>query len=292
MLYQTDTATSEYQFDLLPFPSTAARLVSALGDESTDVRDVIKLIECEPKVSSRVLQMSNSPLYGATRSIATIGHAVVILGFKSVSNLALTAAAEGIFSQGGVECGPVRKQTYFQSLAIGTVARLLAQQVDEASPDEAFLAGVMHDIGKLVLLDAAGRDYVRVITGDEMGNDELRNHELGNHELGNTVQQERQLFGTSHPELGQSCGHQWGLPPSIITAIGNHHKEIADVSDSTSIALIAANYAARKWEIGFENGDALTACGELDEYVDSLGDPDLQGKAIDQFVAICDICAA
>ncbi len=277
MLDQKNAATTGYQFDLPPFPSTAARLVSALGDESTHVRDVIGLIECEPIVSSRVLQMSNSPLYGATRSIATIGHAVVILGFKSVSNLALTAAAEGIFSQGDAECGAVRERTYFQSLAIGTVARLFARQVDGANPDEAFLTGVMHDIGKLVLLDAGGRDYIGVIASDE---------------LGNTVQQERQLFGTSHPELGQSCGHKWGLPPSIITAIGNHHKEIANVPDLTSTALIAANYAARKWDIGFENSTGLADCCELDAYVDSLGDPDLQEKAADQYAAIRDICSA
>ena len=268
--------TLTYQLDLPPFPSTATRLVAALNDPTTHIRDIIALIECEPKISSCVLNLSNSPLYGATRSITSIGHAVVILGFKSVSNLALTAATGSLFAAGDSDLSVARDETYFQSLAIGTLARLFARQVDAANPDEAFLTGVMHDVGKLVLLDAGGHDYASIISSDD---------------LGDTVEKERQLFGTSHPELGGKCGQKWGLPPSIVTAIANHHHKLVEVADVASNALIAANYAARNWSIGFAEELDVPRDPELDQYINALGDSDLPQKSAEQYAALREICA-
>ncbi|MGB7344987.1 MAG: HDOD domain-containing protein [Pirellulaceae bacterium] len=274
--HETTTET-EFEFDLPPFPATAAELVSALNGADSPVSRIIELIECEPKIGARVLNMANSPLYGATRSIATIGHAVVILGFKSVSNLALSAAAGETFEQGDPACAAIRQETYCQSLAIGTLARLIARTSGSCNPDECFLTGVMHDIGKLVLLGTGGTEYASII---------------GNDELGDTTRQELQRYGATHPGLGKTCGQRWGLPPSIIAAISSHHETIDCVTAPTSVAVVAANYAARRWQIGFDTETAVQPITQLDDYLDSLGDPDLPAKSMEQFDTIREICVA
>ncbi|QDT11162.1 HDOD domain-containing protein [Planctomycetes bacterium K23_9] len=269
--------STEFTFALPPFPATAAQLVAALNNDETHVRDIIALVECEPTISSRVLNIANSPLYGASRSITTIGHAVVILGFKSVSNLALTAAAGAMFDQGDCECQAIRQQTYYQSLAIGTLARQIAWKSKAPNPDESFLTGVMHDIGKLVLLNAAGTDYADLITEDAQGD---------------TTQHESNRFGTTHPALGKTCGQKWGLPPSIVLAINNHHANIDAVTDQTSMSLIAANYAARCWGIGFDPVDSFEPVVALDDYITALDDDELRARSTEQYAAIREICTA
>ena len=242
-------STETFQFDLPPFPTTASQLVAELNHPEVQVSRIIQLIECEPTVGSKVIKLANSPLYGASRPITTIGHAIVLLGFKSVSQLALTIATGSVFASKDTACCDARRATYRQSLGVATLARLIASQSKRANPDEAFLSGVMHDIGKIVLFETAGVSYSEMIAG---------------HPTGNTTYLEDDTFGVTHPQLGQTCGRKWGLPSSIVLAIANHHLSLSEVSHPLSETIIAANHFARRWQIGFDTEDAV----ELDEQIE------------------------
>jgi putative nucleotidyltransferase with HDIG domain len=265
----------DFKFELPPFPTTAAQLVAELSSPEVEVSRVAQLIECEPTIGSRVLGLANSPLYATSRSISTISHAIVILGFKSVSRLALTVATGGMFNQSSAACAEARRTTYCQSLAIATVARLIARETKRVDADEAFLAGVMHDVGKLILFDAAGTAYC------EMIND---------HPAVNIVSLESDAFGITHPELGMSCGKKWGLPPSINAAIANHHFPLHEVADPLSQTVIAANYFARKWQIGFRPEESF----DIDERIETASscatDNTIASECVEQFAAIGEIC--
>lgn len=266
---------TEFQFDLPPFPTTATQLVAELNNPDVQVPKIIQLIECEPTVGSKVINLANSPLYGTSRPITTIGHAIVILGFKSVAQLALTVATGGVFADDGSPCADARRTTYCQSLGVATLARQIAGQSKQANPDEAFLSGVMHDIGKIILFEAAGITYREMIAGDPTGN---------------TTLAESEEFGTTHPELGKCCGRKWGLPNSIVVAIANHHLSLDDTCDPLSETIIAANHFARSWQIGFEPEDVDGFAEQIEGEVCKHIKGDLQAECVEQFAALREIC--
>ena len=271
--HEQPSNTVDFSFDLPPFPTTATQLVTELNEPEVQVASIIQLIECEPTVAAKVLQLANSPIYGATRAITTIGHAIVILGFKSVAQLALTVATGTVFDGGDAACKDQRKATFTQSLAVASLARTVAKQSRSANPDEAFLCGVMHDIGKLILFDAASSDYLAIVENEPSGN---------------TTASELALFGTTHPELGATCGKHWGLPSPITAAIGKHHDRLAQTADALTTSVISANHLARHWGIGFEPAAKLDCEDELSA-VASV-DPDIEAECREQFSAICEIC--
>ena len=262
-------ALSELNFQLPPFPSVASKLVVKLTEQDVDTRSIIELIECEPTVFSKVLNLANSPMYATSRVITTVGHAVVLLGLNSVSQLALAVATGAIFQDDG-PTRDLRAETYSQSLAIATVARVIARQSRKVNPDEAFLCGVAHDVGKLVLLDKAGDAYVDLLKKTSASKTPLA---------------EQQAFGATHPDLGNCCAKSWGLPHSINEAIQNHHQPLDSVDDPLSQVIIEANELARRWQLGFESSDDVDAI-DIDERLDS------ETKAVceEQFAAIRDTC--
>ena len=265
----------DFKFELPPFPTTASQLVTELSSAEARVPRVAQLIECEPTIASKVLKLANSPLYATSRPISTISHAIVILGFKSVSRLALTVATGSIFEDPSASCAEARRTTYSQSLAIATVARLIAGQTQRVDADEAFLAGVMHDVGKLILFDAAGTAY------GEMIND---------HPAGSILSLEHDAFGTTHPALGMTCGKKWGLPLSINAAISDHHLPMHEVSDPLSQTVIAANYFARRWQLGFGPHEAIDIDQQIESEITCAVDSTIESQCVEQFAAIGEIC--
>lgn len=265
----------EFRFELPPFPTTASQLVAELNNSDVQVPRVTQLIECEPTIGSRVLSLANSPIYGTSRPISTISHAIVILGFRSVTQLALTVATGSVFSDDASPCAEARQKTYSQSLAVATVARLIASKTQAVNADEAFLSGVMHDVGKLILFDSAGATYSQMIA---------------DHPTGDTTAAEHEQFGTTHPELGHRCGKKWGLPHSINQAISNHHLPLCEVSDPLSETLITADYLARKWQIGFEPQGDFDAHEHIENTIVTALDSGIQDECVEQFAAIREIC--
>ncbi|MEO1528517.1 MAG: HDOD domain-containing protein, partial [Planctomycetota bacterium] len=241
-----------------------------------EVPKVTQLIECDPIISSKVLALANSPIYCPSRPIVTINHAVVILGFRSVAKLVLTVATSSVFADKSTPCIEDRLRTLRESLAIASVARVVADQNGTVDSDEAFLAGVMHDVGKLVLFNADGEAYSEMID---------------QHPTGDSTDAEREQYGVTHPELGKTCGSNWGVPHDINVAINNHHLELDEVSDELSATIIRADYLARAWRLGFESPSAFVANEAMEAELESLiQDGELRSKTAEEFEAISDLC--
>ena len=262
---------SQLNFDLPPFPATATQLVTLLNKPNVPVQSVVQLIECEPAIICKVLDLANSPLYGATRAITTIQHAIVLLGLKTVSQLALTVAAGDVF-KARTDFGDIRERTYSQSLAIATTARAIAKANSIANADEAFLCGVVHDVGKVVLLNSVGDSYANLLS--ELPED-------------NTCEQEVTQFGATHAQLGMKCGQTWGMPEPINIAVGNHHLSADSIDDGLSKTIIHAVRLTREWGIGFDRleRDADMEVASEWEFSDETRD-----ACIEQFEAIRNIC--
>lgn len=224
--------------ELRPFPATASRLMTACNDLSVTVRELAQIIKCDPGLTMKLLQIANSPLYGFSGEIRSIDHATVVLGMRAIRDLAVSTAVGEVFDSGHPATAQIRKQLWQHSLACGCVARLLSEYAEDVVPDEAFLGGVIHDVGKLFILDYDSVGYAQLVCDSSL-------HGL--------PPAETEKYGLPHTVVGQRCAQEWGLPDEIIDVIGSHHEpEEADFGGPLVDVVFAANHLASCWFDGRE----------------------------------------
>ena len=249
--------------DLRPFPAAATRLVSACQSAETSSKHLAEIIQCDAALATRLLRLANSSMYGCSSQIRTIDHAVVVLGYRAVRNLALSVAGATVFAH-GTEAQNEQERLWEHSLGCAAVARLLARHVPGMLPDEAFLAGIFHDVGKLVFYDLACDEYTALT--------EQMAYEPNSAAVVTEVAHEMQAFGATHTQLGQSCGENWGLTDEINHAIGFHH----DPEDTPEyFELVALTHAAdclsKAWQIGTQEEFLDTESMSMADILGELG---------------------
>jgi len=224
---------------LTPFPAAALKLIEECRVDVPDSSKIIELIECEPAIAAKVLSVANSPLYGYARQIDTIPRAILVLGARSISSLAVSFSTNEVFTSGAAADGEsqqIRQLMLEHSLGTAVVARALAAQDYACDPAAAFLAGILHDIGKLVFFDRAPAQYV------------LHLPELWN----NSVAGEQALFGINHVDIGHRYVCRMGLPGEINRAIADHHQSRPTPTDVGGI-VATADQLSKVWGLGTEN---------------------------------------
>lgn len=224
--------------ELRPFPVVATRVLAVCNSAEADVMDLAEVMQCDPAMSLRLLRTANSAHYGYAGEIASVEHAIVVLGFRAVRNLALSVSALSLFRD-GKSGRDVREKLWQHSLGCAAVARQLAPHVSRITSDEAFLAGIMHDVGKLVFFDLALDDYLKLSEYSDVAD---------------IIDAEDRVFGVTHEQIGERCGMEWGLPPEINSTIRHHHSPQDSKSDNELVSIISvANYLAHAWSIGDEH---------------------------------------
>ena len=262
---------------LPPFPGIAMQIMTECEKPDSSAKHVIPLIECDPAIGIKVLELANSPLYGSSRPITTIAHSVVLLGFQAVSNLAISVAVSGAFEEGDSKHSNLRNDIFRQSIACATTSRVIAKTLNTSGCDEAFFSGIVHDIGKLVLLKTVPDLYLEV---------------LANIPFGNSTFLEDEFIGITHTQLGETCGKKWRLPATINFAIANHHNPLDDSQNELVNTLILANYMIGKWGIGFDNAQFdAPLIEEIEQFVSSEIQSDIRKTCTDQYEAVIEICS-
>lgn len=222
---------------LRPFPTAAIRLIEACRDPKCTAREVADIIQRDPGLAAKLMRMSNSSMFGCSGKIHTVDHAVVLLGMRCVRDLALAMAAAKMFSQGDT-AAKERQDLWNHSLGCACVARQIAEVVPGIVPNEAFLAGLFHDVGKLVMYDLVPNHYIQL---GELAKSQNKNH----HKI------EQQLFGMTHTELGGTFGRQCALPSEVICCIESHHDaEIVNQHAELVRVIELANACTKAWQIG------------------------------------------
>lgn len=241
--------------DLLPFPAVATKLMKVANSSDVSIRDMCKIIECDASLSMELLRIANSPIYGCGGQVRTIAQAAVILGTRGLRDLAATTAAAGLFEAG---VNPVVNELWQHSLGCATVARMLAAHVKPVDADEAFLAGLIHDVGKLVLVTLLEDQYDLIpksLQGD------------------NICEEEADRYTMDHAQLGGECSEDWGLPAEICDAVSCHHDpESSETSVEMAQVVCAANQISKIWKLGIDAELELDAATVLEENKLSIGE--------------------
>jgi putative nucleotidyltransferase with HDIG domain len=221
-----------------PLPHVALKVIQLAGQSTTSAADLENVISHDPVLVGSVLKQANSAYYGVRGGVATIGHAVLVLGFGTLRTLVITACSRSLLSN---------KKSSFKdrilwehSIAAAIVSKLVAREVGYESPEEAFVAGLLHDIGKVVLDTNHPAAFQQVI--ERVYNDGE-----------SFVDAEREAFGLDHGEVGGLVVGKWGLAEELVEAVRHHHEPESATLDPRLCATVGlANAICVKLEIGPE----------------------------------------
>jgi len=230
-------------------PIVLLKIDRVLTSSESAAPDVARAISADPALASKVLRIANSAYYGLKAQVTSLDLAVALLGFKVIRNIVVTATVLEVF-KGATRSMPLRPQEFWKhSLRTAVAARMIHMRFlegDRAKADEAYVAGLLHDLGKLVLLDGKRRPYFDLIQ---------RAREDGRR----LVERETEKLGFDHADVGGLLGRRWNLPATVVSAIQGHHDPAADESEEPASAALAhvANYVAntRGLPRGFHGAD-------------------------------------
>ena len=198
--------------NLPPFSPVATKLLQMLSDERVHVDQVSRFIAAEPVFAARVLQIANSPLFALHRQVASIPHAVIVVGLDRVKSIALTRAL-------GDYIAPVLRRKALLVCWRNTLAgALLAETIAPAfgvEKDTAYTAGLLRDIGRLALLVKYPEAYTNVLAISRE-----QSHDL--------LTTERSLFDIDHCQAGKWIVERMSMPAGICAAVERHHEALID----------------------------------------------------------------
>jgi HD-like signal output (HDOD) protein len=188
--------------------------LALVEDPRSTQKELAATIGTDPMLAARVLKYANSPLLGQVREVCSIDRAVVLLGRNGIRNITI-AARLARFIRGGNEAPtPLANSLWIHSMATGACCKLIARLCPRCQPDDAFLAGLIHDIGIMVELQAMGPKMLRVFA-------ELDISEDGGQE--SMIDIERRICGADHQIFGRALCEAWKLPAMFAHVTGWHH---------------------------------------------------------------------
>ena len=224
------------QIDSLPsLPATVSRVMDVIADPESHGEDLVNAILPDQAMCAAILKIANSAFFGIPREVATMDKAVNVLGFNEVHNIVLGKAVFNSFQKVPQSSKKIVDTFWKHSFHCGLAAKRIAEDL-RCSPSELFIAGLIHDIGKLALFLTRPEDYHTLRSGDSIESSF------------NCNLIEKKQFGIDHCETGILLLTRWMFPEQLITAVGYHHQPekstnhtlhtlIIQISDLLSIIL-------------------------------------------------------
>lgn len=224
------------------FPKSVQKILELTRDLNCSPKLLVQVIENDPVITMKILRVLNSAYYRLPSKITSINHSVVFLGLNTVKNIALSIAAIGIMPKknaAGFDVG----QYLLHSLSTAAIAKHLAGKIGGADPMDCYVAGLLHDFGKVVFAQFMPEQFKVALEKSKTGEVSL-------------FSAEHAVIGTDHTVVGSMLAEKWEFPDPLIDSIRNHHSEKA--SDTVMGSCVyAANQISKKMGFGFA-GDART----------------------------------
>lgn len=256
--------------DLPTTPAIIATLMNLTSDINTDINKITRGIMADQSLTAKVLKLSNSSFYGRAKEVRTLNEAVIILGFMTLHSLIIATSTQTLY-QKTVNNGLAGK-LWEHAFAAALASRLVAQAVRFPYIEEAFIGGLLHDIGKLVLMQKTPKEYQRIISDVEASR-------------GSFIDHEEAVLGFNHTHVGSLLLQKWSFPQELIDAVEQHHCPTGSDSDSRMLPFIinVGNYMAKNLAVGFndfmvEDLSGLTAASTLNLDADKLEEIQAQLK--------------
>ena len=232
-----------------PLPALARELVQLTRNDKTQMKDFIDKIKMDQGLSSRIIKLVNSPFYGLRQDVASIDRATVLLGLNSVKNLALAISTAQFFDKNFALYKTTGQALWDHSFLVARLCELLGKAAGE-DEDSLYLAGLMHDIGKTVLVDFLVQEA-------------------------SSSEDEVNQLGTDHSTVGELVLSKWSVAGPITDAVRNHH---SNSSDKFKAVLYFANRIAIEEDRTDAVEDASMALGISCDDINQLITPILEAE--------------
>lgn len=219
------------QIEELPsLPSVANAVLDHILKQDYNYAKLARLIESDPSLMLKIIQHANLATYSGRSQVTGIEQALNRLGSRTVQTLLLSALIRDSLIQGNRIEEEEQRGLWKHSLGTAVYAALVAEKANPGLAGEAFVAGLLHDIGRIFLHSYVNRDYVRVCRHME----ELREC---------VVDSERAVLGTDHAYIGRWIAQKWRLPESMLNAISMHHDDVSSLRESGDILAMVVSLA-------------------------------------------------
>ena len=219
------------------FSMTVQRVLELTSDINSDPKDLVAVIEHDPVLILKIIKLVNSPYFGLSQRITSVNHAVVHIGFNTVKNLALSAAAIGALPRKS-EAGFDMDAFLLHSLATATIAKLFAKKLHIQTKEsfDYFLSGLLHDFGKIVFAHFMPFEFHKALLI-------AKEKEIPLHEA------ENEIFKINNTQIGSLLGEKWHLPSNMLESLKKHHYHDSGRLLLTDV-VSAANEISKELKIG------------------------------------------
>ena len=226
-------------------PVILSKIMTLLKDEMTSAKQLGEIVSADQAIASKVLSIANSAYYGLSQKVISIQHAIALLGFTAVKNIAIGTSVFSHFSEEGKGSGIDLKALWTHSFATALVSEEIGKRTSVVKPEAAFMGGLLHDIGKLILINIFHEQYKAAI---DMAREKSCSISFA----------EDMIFGITHINAGEWLCEKWQLPNEIIQSVSYHKTPWLSFTNSElPSAVYLANFIVKKEKIGF-GGDNFT----------------------------------
>jgi putative nucleotidyltransferase with HDIG domain len=227
-------------------PTVIAKMLELVDNPKTSASSLSSLIMRDQVLTAKILKLANSSFYAFPRQIATVKLALVVLGFESVKEMALSFSVLGSFK--GENNKHFDNSRFWQhSVSVGACTRMLARETCYRLAGEAFVAGLLHDIGKVVLNQYLPKEFAEIQTRIFEGGVECETAEMD-------------VLGVTHAEVGAWLAERWNLPVILVDAIRWHqHPELCPRNAELPLLVYLGDYLSTKCNLGESGSNGVTA---------------------------------
>jgi putative nucleotidyltransferase with HDIG domain len=213
-------------------PHIAIKLTKLISDENSTMKDFEKIIKMDPTLVLRILRGANSPYYGLRQKVNSISRAVVIIGINNLRNMIVTEGLRDIFKGDNSKNAFSRNRLWLHCVAVSICSQMIMERIFGLNGEDAFLCGILHDIGMIVEDQTAPDLFYRVCNTYDENSKPITDYE-------------KEIVGTDHCEIGYLLAKDWQLPVDVQEGIQHHHKTMDHVSPSSLTGVIQlAEYIA------------------------------------------------
>ena len=225
---------------LKPVPQVALKILRLIDQNSFDIAAITKEIHKDQVIAAKMLQLANSAMFGVKKTITSLDHAVVFLGRDLLSRIILSAAVQGYYEQSAMGYALCKGGIYHHSIGCAHIAEALARRTESENPARAYTAGLLHDIGKVVLDQYVADTYPLFYREIMEGREDI-------------LTAEKRTLGRSHTEVGSLLAEQWSFPKALAMAVRHHHQPKADPEHGALCAIVyLADLLMSRFHCGLE----------------------------------------
>ena len=220
--------------EVATLPHVAQRVIEVARNEKSTNEDLRSVIQRDPALVAKVLRRVNSSLYGLPHRVSDISKAIILLGFREIQAMAFTVFASKLFDRAQTTTSFSREGLWNHSVGVGVVARMIASVCGLPHPDEAYVAGLLHDLGYIILDQYLPRHFGEVVTKTKSGRP--------------TWEVENEILTFDHALLGAFVARRWNFPDEVVSAIGYHDQSSAYEGPHVRLVecVALANYLCHK----------------------------------------------